>query len=85
MRDQVSTGKIIILYILMFIFIESKREERFSTEWQQTVPDFKKSRQGNIFLSSPKHPDRLWDPPSVLLNRYQGPFPGVDRPGHRPL
>jgi hypothetical protein len=32
-RDRVSTGKIIVLYILMFIFTENKREERFCTEW----------------------------------------------------
>jgi hypothetical protein len=26
----------------------------------------------NTFLSSLKHPDRLWNPPSLLFNGYQG-------------
>jgi hypothetical protein len=25
-------------------------------------------------LSSPRHPDRLWDPPNLLLNGYWGLF-----------
>jgi len=42
--DQVShphtTSKIIILYILLFIFLDSKMEyKRFCTEWQQAFPD----------------------------------------------
>jgi hypothetical protein len=27
------------------------------------------------FFSSPPRPDRLWGPPSLLSNGYQGPFP----------
>jgi hypothetical protein len=44
--DQVShpyktTGKIIVLYILIFISFDSKLEEKiFCTEWQQAFPDF---------------------------------------------
>jgi hypothetical protein len=33
-RDQVSPGKIMVLYILIFIFLGSKLEnKRFCTEW----------------------------------------------------
>jgi hypothetical protein len=35
--------------------------------------------RGKIFFSSPKRPDRLWCPPSILLNGYRGSFPGVRR------
>ena len=43
------TGKI-FLYILVFIFLDSKLEGRiFCTEWQQAFPDFK--RVGYRFLS----------------------------------
>jgi len=47
-------------------------------------PGFQTSRQGNIFLASPKPPDGLWKPTSLLHNRYRGPFPSVERPGHLP-
>jgi len=47
-------------------------------------PGFQTPRQGDTFLASPKRPDRLWEPPSLLLNRYRGPFLGVERQGHLP-
>ena len=43
-------------------------------------PGFQTSRQRNIFLASRKRPDRLWDLPSLQLNRYRGPFPRAERP-----
>jgi hypothetical protein len=82
-RDQVSTGKIIVLYILMFIFMESKRE-RDSVPNGSRQSRFQTSHQGNILLASPKRPDRLWGPPSLLLNRYRGAFLGVEWQGHLP-
>jgi hypothetical protein len=45
-------------------------------------PGFQTPRQGNTFLASPKRPNRLWEPPSLLLNRYRVPFLGVERQGH---
>ena len=34
-----------------------------------------------IFYVLKAHPDRPWDPPSLLYNGYRGSFPGVKRPG----
>jgi len=33
------------------------------------------SRQDHWFFSSPSRPDRLWGPPSLIFNGYQGLFP----------
>jgi hypothetical protein len=36
---------------------------------------------GSGILSSPHRPDRLWSPPNLLSNGYQGLFPqGVKQP-----
>jgi hypothetical protein len=36
---------------------------------------------GKKFFSSPKRPDWLWGPPSLLFNGYRGSLSGVKRPG----
>jgi hypothetical protein len=36
---------------------------------------------GSRIISSPRRPDRLWAPPSLLSNGYRGPSLGVKRPG----
>jgi hypothetical protein len=43
----------------------------FSRVWSPTI---------NIFISSPKGPNRHWGPPSLVVNRYRGSFPGIKRP-----
>jgi hypothetical protein len=51
-RDQVShpyrtTGKIVAVYILIFMFLDSRREdESLRTEWLQVLPEF------NLLISS---------------------------------
>ena len=37
------------------------------------------TRKGKTFLQ--KHPDQDWDPPSLLVNRYQNYFLEVKQPG----
>jgi hypothetical protein len=37
---------------------------------------------GSRIFSSPHHPDRLWGPPNLIFNGYQGLFPpGANKPG----
>jgi len=46
-----------------------------------TIGDSIPSRN-KISFSSPKHPDQLWIPPSLLFNDYLGSFLEVKQPGH---
>jgi hypothetical protein len=59
-RDQVShphktTGKGIVLYILIFMFLYSKHQDRrFWTKWQKAFPEFNlpsiRERSSDIFV-----------------------------------
>lgn len=42
---------------------------------------YSNSIKGNISVSSPRRPDRLWGPTSPFLNWCRGSFPEVKRPG----
>jgi hypothetical protein len=43
----------------------------------QSQGSYKGSEGSHGNLCSTPHPDRLWDPPSLLFNGYKGPFPWV--------
>jgi hypothetical protein len=40
-------------------------------------------RSESRFLSPPKRPDRLWSPPSLLLNGHRSPSPGIKVVEHK--
>jgi hypothetical protein len=53
----------------------SRRAEKLSycnEGLQFKVPGF--NTRSKTFFSAPRRPDRLWDPPSLLSNGYQGLF-----------
>jgi hypothetical protein len=50
------------------------RYSNWVTGWT-TVKSCFDSRQGMRYYSSPKRQDKLWGPPSLLFNGYQGHFP----------
>jgi hypothetical protein len=74
-----------VLYILIFQFLKRRREgEGLCIERQQAFPEFNLlliySLMKILFVSvlpfsSPPRPERLWGPPSLLPNGYQGLFP----------
>jgi hypothetical protein len=41
-----------------------------------------RTRKGQKFFFSPKHPHRLWGAPCFSFNGYPGYFPGIKRSGH---
>jgi hypothetical protein len=42
------------------------------------------SGKGECFLSSPKFPDRLWGPRSLVVSMYCPVSPRIKRPGREP-
>jgi hypothetical protein len=40
-----------------------------------------KSHSSKVFFPSPKHPDGLWGPHSLIFNGYWGPSPGIKAAG----
>lgn len=51
-------------------------DSRVSSGNRSSIPG-----KGEIFLSKPELPDRLWGQTSLLWNGYRGPYPGVKWPG----
>jgi hypothetical protein len=49
--------------------------QRWATNWMVGGSN---PERGWEFFSTPPRPDRLWDPPSLLSNGYQGLFPLVE-------
>ena len=50
--------------------------------YEQYRPGFE-SKQRQKFVSSPKLPDWLWGPPSLIFHGNQGYFTGVKGPGRK--
>jgi hypothetical protein len=46
-------------------------------DWDVVIP-----QQKQRFISSPQHPDWLWNLPSLLSNGYLWILPRVKQPGH---
>jgi hypothetical protein len=70
----------VLYYIILLEPVYQSRCSNLATGW--TVRGSNPGR-GKIFFSSPKRPDGLWGPPSLLFNGYRGFFPGVKRPGRQ--
>ena len=64
--------------IMMLIPLHQEPIERL--RYRLNGPGFE-SPYTKRFFSSPKRPDLLWAPPSILLTGYRNSFPGIKRPG----
>jgi hypothetical protein len=57
---------------------ERSRHSNWATDWTVRGSNCGRSKR---FYPSPKRPDRLWSPSSLIFNGYRGSYPGVKRPG----
>jgi hypothetical protein len=67
--------KLFIIIIIIIIIIRSRdSSDDIATgsglDYPGSIPE------GVRFFSSPRRPDRLWDPSSLLSSGYRGSFPG---------
>ena len=64
---------------LFFVFYVGNKYSDKATEW---VVWSVNPGMGTWFFPSPKHPDRLWTPPTILFSGYCGSSMGLEQPGH---
>jgi hypothetical protein len=74
------TSKKTILILSYYLYMSRDSSVGIATDYEldgwYSIPGKRK-----IFFSSPRRPDRLWGPPSLLSNGYQGSITGVKWPG----
>jgi hypothetical protein len=74
-NEEVCTLKESILFCCGAGIAQSVQRLRYGLEGKGSIPN-----RGKIFFSTPKNPDRLWGPNSLLSNGYRGAlFTGVKR------
>jgi Ca2+/Na+ antiporter len=69
----------IIFYLLFYFILFYLYVSRCSVVDTATRLQEFESRQGQIVFSSPKRPDQLWRPSSLLFNCYRCSSPGIRR------
>jgi hypothetical protein len=81
-------GRSVHKFLQLYMMLDPRERSHMVTRLRVGRSGFRFPVGPRIF-SSPNRSDRLWDPPSLLFNRYQGSCPGVKWPGrdvnHSPL